>query len=517
MNTKNIFSLAALSIAMVACSSDNDMTSAVIPSQKGKIVTLTTTLEARNATTRTLTDNGDGTISSAWEVGSEIRVQYQNTSGSESESTATIQSVDEYGNAMISAQLVDPKEDSQVHFWYPFRYPNHTQGQDGTLDLINRQYDFMHGQGNMVFVDNQATLPDGIHMNHNNSILKLTISDGTTDITKDIKKLDIVINWIENEEGRGQSYSLLNLSSLSTIYVAFNLPGHIDLNVDIYAETTSGDKYHTAKSGVRLQGGKMYTATPLTMSPYTGVNYLVWENGRLGQKVATDYKILTKNFIEEQGGELSSGWYVLNGEVNYDSTIKFTGDANLILSDNSILSMSGSGNIDASGHVLNIYAQSIYGESEIEPGKLNIYCDNGTALQAGNLNVHGGIIEASTYADNNSGIIADNINVYGGKLSARGGNTTNGTGGYGIGSGTGGTISVTGGELHASGGDGFTGETSTPGKAIQENLEPVIGENLYYYEGDIEDEEEMTIKTTSPYTCTKQFVVIKEQTVQNGD
>ena len=265
MKTINIFSLAALSIAMVACSSDNDMNSNVISSQKGKIVTLTTTLEARNATTRTLTDNNDGTMSATWEVGDKIRVQYQNTSGNGSETTATIQSVDEYGNAMISAQLVDPKEHTQVRFWYPDERRNPEQGQDGTLDLINKYYDFMNGQGNMVVVDNQATLPDGIRMNLDNSILKLTISDGTTDITKDIRKLGILINWIENEKERSHYYDL-RLSSLSTIYVAFNLPGHIDLNVDIYVETASGDKYHTSKSGVRLQGGKMYTTTPLIVS-----------------------------------------------------------------------------------------------------------------------------------------------------------------------------------------------------------------------------------------------------------
>ena len=71
MKTKNIFSFAVLAIALAACSNDNDVNT-VSPSQKGKIVTLTATISQGNASTRTLTDNNDGTISSAWEVGTEI-------------------------------------------------------------------------------------------------------------------------------------------------------------------------------------------------------------------------------------------------------------------------------------------------------------------------------------------------------------------------------------------------------------------------------------------------------------
>ena len=71
MKTKNIFSLAVLAVTLTACSSESDMTSVESPSQKGKIVTLTATISQGNASTRTLTDNNDGTISSAWEVGTE--------------------------------------------------------------------------------------------------------------------------------------------------------------------------------------------------------------------------------------------------------------------------------------------------------------------------------------------------------------------------------------------------------------------------------------------------------------
>ena len=197
---------------------------------------------------------------------SKLRVKYFNTNDAQVDAQAIITSVDDNGNATITADLVDPKGGTDVVFLYPYEnwYPGN--GQNGTLDLINQHYDSMRGQGGQMIVNgDKAILPSGIHMNHDNSILKLTLSDGTTDITRDVTNLTIDIAWIENGEVR-EIHHDISPSQLDVIYVAFNLPGHLDLNVRFTAMTATG-VFKAEKSGVRLQGGRMYTTTPLIVSP----------------------------------------------------------------------------------------------------------------------------------------------------------------------------------------------------------------------------------------------------------
>ena len=266
MSTKNIFFLSALALAFASCNSSDEIPSASVTSQQGKIVTLTTTIKADGASTRALIDNGDSTITVKWDVNGKLRVKYFNTNDAQVDAQAIITSVDDNGNATITADLVDPKGGTDVVFLYPYEnwYPGN--GQNGTLDLINQHYDSMRGQGGQMIVNgDKAILPSGIHMNHDNSILKLTLSDGTTDITRDVTNLTIDIAWIENGEVR-EIHHDISPSQLDVIYVAFNLPGHLDLNVRFTAMTATG-VFKAEKSGVRLQGGRMYTTTPLIVSP----------------------------------------------------------------------------------------------------------------------------------------------------------------------------------------------------------------------------------------------------------
>lgn len=266
MKTKNIFSFAALAIALAACSSDNDVNKVESPLQKGKIVTLTATISPDNASTRSLTDNNDGTMSANWEMGDEILVTYRNTSDAETEAKATVTSIDEAGNATITAELTDPKGETQVRFRYPYNFDFRSLAEDqtGKLDFIYKKCAMMNGSGQMVVKEDKAALPGGVHMHHNNSIMKLTISDGTKDITSEVTSIYIHNDFEIDGQVRNQDYNIRNLSSINPIYLCLNFPPY-EVNVNIKVTTASGKEYSLSKSGIKLDGGKMYTVMPLVM------------------------------------------------------------------------------------------------------------------------------------------------------------------------------------------------------------------------------------------------------------
>ena len=244
MKTKNIFSFAVLAIALAACSNDNDVNT-VSPSQKGKIVTLTATISQGNASTRTLTDNNDGTISSAWEVGTE------------------------------------PKNDTGVDFQYPYGYhggPIHND-QEGTLDLINQKCDSQGGGGRLTVNGDKASLPGNVHIEHHNCILKLTLSDGTNDITSKVTKIEISNIFIDNGNTRDDHYTLsnLNLPSQGPFYVAIeprydysNGRGTVVPVAFTFTAYTEDGIYSISKSDVTFERGKLYTIMPLALSKSNG-------------------------------------------------------------------------------------------------------------------------------------------------------------------------------------------------------------------------------------------------------
>ena len=281
MKTKNIFSFAVLAIALAACSNDNDVNT-VSPSKKGKIVTLTATISQGNASTRTLTDNNDGTISSAWEVGTEMEVWYHSTtSENRVMGKATITQVDGDGKATITAELTDPKNDTGVDFQYPYGYhggPIHND-QKGTLDLINQKCDSQGGGGRLTVNGDKASLPGNVHIEHHNCILKLTLSDGTNDITSKVTKIEISNIFIDNGNTRDDHYTLsnLNLPSQGPFYVAIeprydysNGRGTVVPVAFTFTAYTEDGIYSISKSDVTFERGKLYTIMPLALSKSNG-------------------------------------------------------------------------------------------------------------------------------------------------------------------------------------------------------------------------------------------------------
>ena len=244
---------ATMLVATLGACSNDDITAIQTPVQKGNVVTLTATLSPKDGeTTRALTDPGDGTLTSAWAIGEELEVMYEDTHGGTPSARGKITAVDGSGKATVTVDLVDPQTGT-AYFHYPY---NRTSGlkdtkidQIGALNDIGANFDEFEGNGTITVTAGVPSLPDDVALTRNVCVWKLKFTDGGLDITSDIISLSI---------NDGTREYLITPSSLDAIYVA--MFGCTGATITIKAATATG-VYSTSKSGVTLQAGKSYHST----------------------------------------------------------------------------------------------------------------------------------------------------------------------------------------------------------------------------------------------------------------
>ncbi|MBE6252268.1 MAG: hypothetical protein E7109_01945 [Bacteroidales bacterium] len=262
---KHIIWMAALVLTAAtwsACSNKENLTVAEEPEQP-RTYTVTTTLSPRDgaATRSTMTDNGDGSISSEWQVGDQLWVgYYNNTSETPVETTATVTAVDlSTKAATITVTLIDPKDGGAIGFGYPYSLYTGTKklrtDQIGTLDDINANFASIYGDGTLTVSGSDVTLP-AVTMEPAMCIWKFSFTDGANDITSAITKL--VIDFPNDDEDPYE----ITPSSLRTIYVAIFADSNV-INAEpicITAQTSTG-VYRKAAASVTLAAGRTYTST----------------------------------------------------------------------------------------------------------------------------------------------------------------------------------------------------------------------------------------------------------------
>jgi hypothetical protein len=157
MKAIKLYKLAALLLtasAVWACTVEE------YPAQMQNKVTLVTTLSPRGAVSRALSDPGDGTLTSAWAVGEEVWLYYENSASDFVETMATVTSVGSDGSATIAATLTNPKS-CNASFGYPYSTYTLNQGKDiyndqlGTLDDVSKNYNIVFGAGDIVVNGNE--------------------------------------------------------------------------------------------------------------------------------------------------------------------------------------------------------------------------------------------------------------------------------------------------------------------------------------------------------------------------
>ena len=313
-----------------ACSND-DLLEENTPAPQGKIVTLTTTLSPKggDATTRALTDPGDGKLTSTWAVGEEIFVGYEDNGNTSPTAKARVTSVDGSGSATITVDLVDPKDDSDIYFNYPYSAISVEKDiyydQLGTLADVSANYDMCSGSGTLHVDAGVATLPTGVTMTRDAFIWKFTFTDGTNDITSQITSLIV-------DDGMGCPYTV-SPSGQSTIYVAM-YGGMGAIPYSITATTNSG-VYTKTSGSVSLDNGKLYTSNNLALTAKAEVNLA----SQTADYTATSGDVLTGTLGPAYKLIIPMDAVVLlkNATINYGGydgpAIKCLGRATIVLAD----------------------------------------------------------------------------------------------------------------------------------------------------------------------------------------
>ncbi len=275
---KHIIGMAALALTaatLLACSNKDELK----PAPQARTYTLTTTLSPKGGveTRSSMTDNGDGSISAAWEVGDQIWVLYTNIGDAPEETMATVTAVDPSTKAAtISLTLTNPKNGGSISFGYPAGFFNDPKDpcitQTGTLDDINANFAAISGTETMFVFDSEVTLPD-VTMMPAMCIWKFSFTDGTDDITSAVTKL--VVDFPVNS----MTYTVTP-TSLDNIYVAMYGDIINGQPVSVIAQTDLGVYRKTAAS-VSLASGTTYTSTGLELTSAAITNAVAGDIGKL--------------------------------------------------------------------------------------------------------------------------------------------------------------------------------------------------------------------------------------------
>lgn len=486
INTLSLAALAMTAATFLACSNDN-LTIENNPTKQGNIVTLTATLSPKGGTnTKALTDQGNGTLSSTWAVGEEIFVSYTDNGNTNPTAKARVTAVSA-GVATITVDLVDPKDDTDIYFNYPYSSNNLEKDiyydQLGTLADVSANYDMCSGSGTLHVDAGVATLPTGVTMTRDAFIWKFTFTDGTNDITSQITSLIV-------DDGMGCPYTV-SPSGQSTIYVA--MYGSMGATPYSITATTNSGVYTKTSGSVSLDNGKLYTSNNLALTAKAEVNLA----SQTADYTATSGDVLTGTLDPAYKLIIPMDAVVLlkNATINYGGydgpAIKCLGRATIVLADGTTNSVTVPGGtepnqsgypgiwagdygtkltIKGSTGVLNIVGGFLAagigyphysftsdgpgqcGVIQIDGGVINSYAGHVSTLGDGCESGIGSICSAP------SGDLCEGIIINGGMVTAKGGTA-------GIGSSGGadvGFITINGGTVIATGGEDSPGIGAGP-------------------------------------------------------
>ncbi len=271
----------------------------------------------------------------------------------------------------------------------------------------------------------------------------VTLSDGGQTGTDDFyaeagKTITVTASPIEGHDIDSMFYTTLNNPVPRTVAFTVGADG-------------------TATGSFTMPADQVYLSVTAVQPPVPYISYD--ENGvSLGSRDCMSYTIVTGGNADYYDMDPGHGWYVVQGNVTMgsDTTIRVTGNVNLILCDGATL------NANDGIYIMQGSSLSIYGQSE-GTGKLIAKPESGPGIGGmadtvgGSLYVHGGVIDArgGTNAagigggNHNSGY--QNIVIYGGNVTAQGGSSGAGIGG-GQQNNVSGTIEIYGGTVTATGG-----------------------------------------------------------------
>lgn len=246
--------LGALLLAGVtfsACSNDSDEADlqpvSPVASQVYKM-TIEATKGSDNATTRALSDPGDGTLTATWATNEKVYVKkgtdwvegflQPETAG------ATANLSGEFTNTTFAAN-------EEITLQFPKSGDISYDGQTGTLADIAANFDYATATATIASVDgdNRISVSNQVSFVSQQAIVKFSLKKGATPITAN----SLVVTVGSN------SYTVTPASATSELYVA--LPGFSSQSISLKAFGSDDKIYEYSKSGITFDNGKYYTVS----------------------------------------------------------------------------------------------------------------------------------------------------------------------------------------------------------------------------------------------------------------
>jgi hypothetical protein len=495
MKTMKLFSMAALALAMAACSSeDNEI---LQNTQQPGTMHFTATIAAPSgdATTRTVYTEDGTTINVKWAVGDQIALVHNGVVD-----VAEVKTVDDVtGKATIEADFTgSPSDNDDVYLAYPadavvsatpyetfpftpnpITFDKVKNNQDGTLEYIQNNLDLRMGSGKLAVSGSDVTLKESVSIPSLICIWKLTLQDNAATPN--------ALNATQLKFKNNTATQAKATSTAKSVYYLCVVPSFIpDASGTFSFEATVGeDTYTFWRTGLSLTAGKYYQSTvkmakPTDLSTISS-DYQVKNGevltGTLGSNVkisiADGATVMLKDVTITNLGN-NCDWAGINCPGDATLVLEGTNDVcagrngggynnypGIYIASGKTLTIQGDGTLTAYSNGTNPMGAGIGGGNAIACGNIVINSGNITATggggaasigggdeggTCGTITINGGTVEA-TGGDCAAGIGGGksagcgNITISGGTVTAKGGFFAAGIGG-GMSNGTCGTITI---------------------------------------------------------------------------
>ena len=265
MKIRYLFNLAALSLILAACSSDeNTQENSDVNGQK---IPFTATISVGNASTRSLTEATDGSVvNTSWELNEQVALIHNSVVD-----VMSVTAVDETTKAAtISGTITgQPADGDPVTVVYPASAvdtetkavkTNLLATQDGQLTTISEKLDYRTSSSTLAVSAGGSTFGSDVTLALQYAIWKLSLNDGTNAISAS----QFVI-----KDGSGKTITTVTPpTATSDLYIAMSPASEAAFSFSAMMDDFS---WLYSKEGVTLKAGKYYqSSVTMTISKKAG-------------------------------------------------------------------------------------------------------------------------------------------------------------------------------------------------------------------------------------------------------
>ena len=314
MKLRYLYSLAALSLLTVGCSSDENTQET--SGKNGQKMPFTATISVGDATTRSLTEATDGSaITTSWKKDEQVALIHNDVVD-----VMTVTAVDDQTKAAtIKGDISSATNGETVTVVYPASAVDQDtntvkadllKAQDGTLATISEKLDYRTAETTLAVSEGGSTFGSSVTLALQYAIWKLSLTDGSNAISA--SKLVV-------KDGSDNVLTTVTLApAASSLFVAMAPANSADMK---FEATVGEDVYTYSKTGITLKAGKYYQSTMAMNAPEPG-KMTVSATGYKGTYDSQAHGITVSVTEPATGATIKYG--VKEGEYNLDASPTYT-------------------------------------------------------------------------------------------------------------------------------------------------------------------------------------------------